>query len=128
MGLREKAEINFKLAETLKSQGDYDAAANRFYYSVFQAVCFYAEQKLGYKWDDNTGKARLNCGKTGSAHSVIGWVVKEHYSVRREDFGDLLDYRKTADYDRNSINGDWLDSAFVHIVRDIKNHFLNRGV
>ena len=49
MGLKKKAEQNWKAGEQLIESGHFDSAANRLYYALYQLVTEYAKTQ-GVRW------------------------------------------------------------------------------
>jgi len=88
--MRNKSDENWRVVSLCLQNGTLNAAANRLYYAVFQAVLGYAKAKQGYIYDPNV-----------SAHSKMWQYVaadKGGYSYRRV-FTKLMVLRKTADYE-----------------------------
>ncbi|PIC69468.1 hypothetical protein CSV77_13760 [Sporosarcina sp. P16b] len=65
MGLKEKSKVNARLAHALRDDGEYNAAVNRFYYSVFQKLHNAASEKWKYAYDSTEGS---------SHQALIGFV------------------------------------------------------
>ena len=86
----DKSEENWLAGEQCLNDGRLNAAANRFYYSVFQAVLTYASAKRDYH---QTREAKV--------HTDMGQLVK---TVGKKSvyygriFVDLRSLRETADY------------------------------
>lgn len=57
MGLKEKSKENARLAHALRDDGEYNAAVNRFYYSVFQKLHDAASEKWKYAYDSTKGSS-----------------------------------------------------------------------
>ncbi len=57
MGLKEKSKENAKLAHALRDDGEYNAAVNRFYYSIFQKLHIAASEKWQYAYDSTEGSS-----------------------------------------------------------------------
>lgn len=88
--MRDKSDENWRVAKRCLDDYDLNAAANRFYYSVFQAVLLYAKKKKGY------------LKSTKSVHYDMEQIVKDtgkHGRYYSRQFKRLKSYRETADYD-----------------------------
>lgn len=55
MGLKEKSKENAKLAHALREDGEFNAAVNRFYYSVFQKLHNAASEQWHYAYNSTDG-------------------------------------------------------------------------
>ena len=82
------------MGKSCLEQGQVNAAANRLYYSVFQAVLYFSRNK-------RPGHEEVK----GGVHTRMARVVKTHGKTAAHSgaiFEDLLALRETADYDKES--------------------------
>ncbi len=98
--LLEKSKENWSAFEQLRGDDKLDAAANRLYYSIFQAVKAYAVV---------TGKTKID--ETNSVHNMMKRIVSAEGGDART-FSDAMEMRKTADYMPQSITMLELDQDF----------------
>lgn len=107
-----KSKENFELALDLKDDEKYNAAANRFYYSIFQAVKAYAIEK---------GKMSMEGRK--EVHSSALRLVRAENEDYYETMSEACNLRAKADYLAESIEKNELSLNFINKVQDVRNHF-----
>ena len=110
--LIDKSEENWNLAMDLCSGGKYNAAANRFYYSIFQVVKVYAIKKGKMKLEDRKG-----------VHGIAKDLVKSEDKKLGRIYGDAENYRATADYLLEDVSKNDLDSTFINDVQTLRDHY-----
>ena len=96
----------------LHSEGRYNAAANRFYYSIFQVVKVYAIKKGKMKLEDRKG-----------VHRIAKDLVKSEDKKLGRIYGDAENYRATADYLLEDVSKNDLDSTFINDVQTLRDHY-----
>ena len=96
----------------LRSEGWYNAAANRFYYSIFQVVKVYAIKKGKMKLEDRKG-----------VHGIAKGLVKSEDKKLGRIYGDAENYRATADYLLEDVSKNDLDSTFINDVQTLRDHY-----
>ncbi len=109
--LIEKSDANWKLADQLRESGNLDAAANRFYYSLFQIVKAYAIK---------TGKIREDDDK--AVHAKALNIVRSD----REDastFSRAMNMRTSADYLSYLTTDSDLCQDFVYRAQLLRDHY-----
>ncbi len=111
-----KSDENWDLANQLRSDGKYDAAANRFYYSLFQAVKAYAIKTGKMKEEDNI-----------SVHSVAKGIIREDHEDYRL-FGDAMEMRERGDYQSDHVAASEFPIDFVHKAELLRNHYRKLAV
>lgn len=108
MGLEEKYKINKNIAYKLLEYNFFDASINRFYYSCFQKLLNYAEQRFEYK----------DAGEGSSHNNLIKFIdVEINKSMMHDNkknlikakgitgnFKKLKQMRVIADYKSESIS------------------------
>lgn len=115
MGLIEKSEANWSSAYVLlESERNVNAAANRFYYSVFQAVKAFAVARDGFNPEDHK-----------EVHRKMGEVVGKYESTLKHDFDELLGLRKQADYEPDAVDERYLKSL-LHNADILRQAFLRK--
>ncbi len=110
--LLSKSKENFDLALELKEDGRLNAAANRFYYSAFQAVKAYAIQKGKMRIDEDSG-----------VHTKVKQIAKDENGKYRDIMEDAYGFRVTADYLAEDIQAYELNSKFQNDIQEIHDHF-----
>lgn len=110
--LLRKSNENFGLALELKERGMLNAAANRFYYSVFQAVKAYAVAKDKMKMGDDKG-----------VHAQASSVVRETERQYHRTIREACDMRVKADYLEEDISTSELDAHFVSELQSMRDRF-----
>jgi len=91
--MRHKSDENWDVGTRCLQSGQTNAAASRLYYAVCQAVYEFANKKEGYTYQGY------------GFHTRMASTVRNHGKQSRyywERFGDLMDLRTKADYDRDS--------------------------
>ena len=114
--LIEKSDENWELADQLRNDGNYDAAANRLYYSLFQAVKAYAI-KFG----------KMNEDDSVSVHSAAKRIVREDNEDHRL-FGDAMEMRERSDYQSSHVAASELPIDFVHKAELLRSHYRKLAV
>ena len=114
--LIEKSDENWKLADQLRNDGNCDAAANRLYYSLFQAVKAYAI-KVG----------KMNEGDMVSVHSAAKRIVREDNEDHRL-FGDAMEMRERGDYQSDHVVASEFPLDFVHKAELLRFHYRKLAV
>lgn len=108
--LKQKSEENWVSGEICLSNELYNAAANRFYYSFYQAVRFWADR------DD-----RIKCTESPRAiHEVCKnllsrWLT-DHQQIG-EAFNEMGSLRATADYELAHVKAEDLSPEFLEEVQ-----------
>jgi len=82
--MEQKSEENWVVGNYCLAHGQLNAAANRLYYAVFQAVLGYAIAKKDYKYEGQ------------GAHAAMSRMMRRY----RDQFNELMDLRITADYEK----------------------------
>lgn len=87
----DKSKENWAAGQECLTQRKYNAAANRFYYSVFQAILWYALKKKGYEY--KRGESKIH----GDMNDVL---AKDEASTKmnKRVFKEFMILRQTADY------------------------------
>ena len=121
--MRDKAQENWGVGITCLSRNHLNAAANRLYYGVFQAVLWYAKRKKLYPETPDFDKRR-------KVHFEMGQLVNSEFSINgdygkrmRHAFSEFLALRLTADYEPETPSID----EIKEIVQDgqaLKDHYL----
>lgn len=113
-----KSDQNWALAKELHQLGHLDAAANRYYYSVFQAVKGYA-----------VGISRMSEAEHDGVHSKILRIVQDHSSYNgafyRRRLNALLTERINGDYYSYSVDPADLGPLLAD-VESTRNFFRNK--
>jgi len=121
-GLRLKSEKNWQVGCLCLEHGYIDAAANRLYYAVFQAVLLSVKAKQV----SNTIAVRDN--DTSSKHTIMRRAVGAEGIGRRNasrQFGRLQSLRETADYDPEPVQEEEL-RGLISYAQGIKRFWLQR--
>jgi len=112
--LIEKSRENMDVANVLAGNRQFDAAANRLYYSLFQVVKAYAVNKGKMTIDEKDGVHQ-------KANNIVVALVKDE--GRFDDvFEDALVMRKKADYTPNTVTASEIDTNFRTRASDLRNH------
>ena len=115
--MRNKSEENWSVGQRCLQQGDFNAAANRLYYSVFQAVLYFAKKKLMYVPNRSEGRA----------HARMAHVAASRGSeIYGRAFKRLMGLRETADYEAETPAG----GMILKISQEsdaVRNFFLNEA-
>ncbi len=114
--LIEKSDENWDLADQLRNDGKFDAAANRYYYSLFQAVKAYAV-KVGKMGED----------EIVSVHSAAKRIVREDNEDVRV-FGDAMEMRERGDYQSDHVAGSEFSTDFIHKADSLRVHYRKLAV
>lgn len=117
--LLEKSEANWKIGQTLLNESDgtlgdckSDAAVNRLYYGMYQAVEAYAIVCEGFVYDPNGG----------SVHSKMRRCVREFFRQQKtsdnvsfaQKFLELKALRAQADYEPSHVAKSKLDTVLLN--------------
>lgn len=114
--MRAKSEENWRVGTQCLDAGSVNAAANRLYYAVFQAVLGFASAKQGYVY------------KGYGAHKDMARVVRSqgkgryHYA---DAFESLMGLRITADYEPDPPALDEIRSLLTD-SKAIREYYLRR--
>lgn len=112
--MRGKSDENWTVGQQCLEGGSVNAAANRLYYAVFQAVLGFAVSKKGYVYKGHGGHFDM-------AQVVLG---QGKYSKRSYYlFKELMGLRETADYEPETPNGKAIASA-LNDYDQIRQYFL----
>ena len=109
--LIKKSDENWELSERLRKSGSYNAAANRLYYSVFQAVKAYAVKSGKMKPDEDV-----------SVHRTANRIVKGDNENHRA-FGDAMEMRERGDYQDDSVYESEFSQKFLCEADSLRQHY-----
>ena len=113
--MRNKSSITWEDAVAVMDQLRFNAAANRFYYAVFQAIYSHALDREIISADDEIGlhgKARRIVKSTG------------HQPRKFTDvFDRLLDLRTRADYKAENVEPEDLDADLIRDADALRLYF-----
>lgn len=115
--MQAKSEENWMVGNRCLAEGSFNAAANRLYYSVFQAVLMFAVAKRGYVYEGS------------GVHSAMTHIVQSQGQARLHYgavFRDLLTLRYTADYDSDSPSGDEIKTLLAD-SEAIRKYYLKKA-
>ena len=119
-GLLQKSQENWEAASLCLSQGLWNAAASRFYYSVFQAILLSATRKpvpgISVPSDSSA--------KHGLMERVVGAIGKDARRAKRS-YGRLLALREKADYKPEPVARAEIEMV-LQDAKSIRQFFLNR--
>lgn len=107
-----KSKENFGIAIDLKDNGKYNAAANRFYYSIFQAVKAYAVEKGKMRVDERNG-----------VHPMAKQIAKDEDKRYYNLMEDAYEMRTRADYLIEDVDQNELGQDFQRKAQDMRDHF-----
>ena len=107
-----KSKENFELALDLKDDEKYNAAANRFYYSIFQALKAYAVEK---------GKMRIE--ERERVHTTAKQIAKDEDKSYRDIMEDAYELRTKADYLSENVERYELTQDFQNKAQSMRDHF-----
>ncbi len=111
--MQNKSEENWRVGTICLEADELNAAANRLYYSVFQAV-FSSAKKKGY------------VRKRGqSVHTNMRRYIKNEAGTYERTFMSLRTLRETADYEPETPSKKSIDDILVK-SENMKTYFLNR--
>lgn len=106
-----KARRNWELGERLLQGGEYDAAANRLYYGLFQAV----KARL-------VEEGKLDESEQFGVHGKVKKLLRgEHLKDTLEDFRGL---RETADYCAEHVDGKDFEPDLMRRGRGLLDNYL----
>lgn len=114
--LIKKSDENWLLSEQLRSDGKLNAAANRLYYSIFQAIKAYAVKS-----------GKMENGDKVSVHRTANRIVKDEKKDYRT-FGDAMDMRERGDYEDDSVSPSEFSQKFLHDADTLRLHYRNLAV
>ena len=109
--LRKKSDEKWELSEQLRQSGSYNAAANRLYYSVFQAVKAYAVKSGKMKPDE---KVSVH----GSANRIVRADNKNHYA-----FCEAMEMRERGDYQDDSVSESEFSQKFLCEADSLRQYY-----
>ena len=115
--MQAKSEENWMVGNRCLAEGSVNAAANRLYYSVFQAVLVFATAKQGYVY------------KGYGAHADMAFIVRSQGKARQyygEVFEGLMTLRITADYEPDPPRGNEI-KALLKDSEAIRQYYLNKA-
>ena len=107
-----KSKANFDLALDLKENGMFNAAANRFYYSVFQAVKAYA-----------VSKGEMEMDARNDVHATASAIVKNTERRYHRTIREACNMRIKSDYLKEDVGKSELDLNFVSQLQSMRDHF-----
>ena len=107
-----KSKENFGLALDLKSMGKYNAAANRFYYSIFQAVKAYAVEK-----------GKMSVKESARVHPKAKQIAKDEDESYFDIMDDAYELRTKADYLAENVEQYELTQDFQTKAQSMRDHF-----
>lgn len=107
-----KSKANFDLALDLKENGKFNAAANRFYYSVFQAVKAYA-----------VSKGEMEMDARNDVHATASAIVKNTERRYHRTIREACNMRIKSDYLKEDVGKSELDLNFVSQLQSMRDHF-----
>lgn len=110
--LVEKSGDNWALALRLRDDGRFNAAANRLYYALFQAVKAYAVR---------TGMASVD--EEAGVHGRMKAIVRDEDRRDARVFGDAMDLRVKADYSAASASASDFEQAFMFEAENLRLRF-----
>lgn len=107
-----KSKENMEAAIDLAASEKFNAAANRLYYSLFQAVKVYAVIKGGMRMDESE--------RVHNTASRIAHELTKNNSRFENVFEDALILRKKSDYQPLMVSKGELDLTFRKTVSDLR--------
>ena len=110
--LIQKSKDNWDLSYQLRCQRMYDAAANRLYYSLFQAVKAYAVK---------TGKTTIE--EEVGVHGKLKGIVRDEDANHGDIFDDAMQMRVKADYLAEHVVESELDRDFIYNAEMVRTHY-----
>jgi len=112
-----KSDNNWALAEECLQSGEINAAANRFYYALFQGLKAYGVACGKVEMDDNC-----------NAHMKVGDLLKEpRWRLWHNQFKRLKEFRVTADYFLDDVKKHELEELLPE-SNNMRQHFLNKAL
>jgi len=118
--LKLKSEKCWELADTLRGSDDFNNSASRMYYSVFQAVVYYAMKKKGY--DPEEAQRRRE-----NAHNTMNRIVDEEISQYADSYEEMRQLRNKADYDPEDVVASDFGHHFIVEMQGIRSFFLTEA-
>ena len=117
----EKAMESWELAEGLRSENAYaNFAANRYYYALYQLVCWYNESSAG---------KRMVRGQT-TAHVFARDIVRDITGQRRHlqtVFRKLRSLRERADYEKTNVEKEDLNDLLIKNATELRDYLIQLG-
>ena len=107
-----KSKENFELALDLKDDEKYNAAANRFYYSIFQAVKAYAVEK-----------GKMSVKESAHVHPKAKQIAKDEDESYFDIMDDAYELRTKADYLAENVEQYELTQDFQNKAQSMREHF-----
>ncbi|UXV30040.1 hypothetical protein [Mammaliicoccus sciuri] len=113
MTLNTKSKESRKVANLLKQSGDLNTSANRYYYSCFQKLMYFAETELKYERPDRDIHASL----INYIEERVNLLMKDE-SVRmqamkvrtiKKSYRQIKKYRAKADYKYEDVTDQDMD-------------------
>ncbi|MBD2575547.1 hypothetical protein [Arthrospira platensis] len=108
--LKQKSDENWISGQVCLEYKLYNAAANRFYYSFYQAVTY---------WADRMGK--IQCNKYSPKHDECENRLKYDFTSQPQmwiSYAEMCSLRVTADYSLSHIGESDLDKEFLDQVKE----------
>ena len=115
--MQAKSDENWSVGNQCLNDGNYNVAASRLYYAVFQAVLHYARTKSKFEY------------KGQACHNEMTQIVKNHGRQRLyyvEIFKDLMNLRVIADYELETPDSTELKDLLVDSDK-IRSFFFNEA-
>lgn len=107
-----KSKKNFELALKLKEENNFDAAANRLYYSVFQAVKAYA-----------LAIGRMKINDSEKVHATAAAVVRDTDKRYHRTMREACELRIKADYLCERVSESEMDQHFLNNLQTMRDEF-----
>lgn len=109
--LFEKAQASWRLGVELRDRGQFNAAANRLYYGLFQAVRahFASEPEMA------------------RADGIHGRVKAKLRYAEKDTFEGLRELREKADYQPDDVQAEDLSDELIERANRLLKSYLNRG-
>ena len=118
--LKSKSDKCWELADELRVRCDFNNCASRVYYSVFQAVVFYAIKKEGYDPEKAQHLKR-------NVHNEMRNIVMNKLFALKDIYEDMRLLRNTADYDPDDVNATDLENHTWNSMQTIRDFFLKEA-
>jgi uncharacterized protein (UPF0332 family) len=118
--LKLKSNKCWELADALRGSNDFNNCASRMYYSVFQAVVYFAMTKKGYD-PEEAQRRKLN------AHNIMNHIVDEEISQYADAYGEMRQLRNKADYDPEDVAAVDISHHFLVEMQGIRSFFLTEA-
>lgn len=118
MNLKEKSEENWKMGAQLHCSSKFDAAANRIYYSIFQAAKFFAMAKTDVKDEDQIGHYEVENNITSYTNDPNSYQV----------YGKMKKLRTIADYRPYSVCESRFTREFLNEVDSLRKKLIDAAI